>query len=66
MKREKSSKTNPALPPKIQAQIGQQLQNYFSSVMTEPIPDKFVALLDSLEKKEITPQVADDSSERSK
>ena len=36
----------------IQAHLGDQLKRYFSSIVTEPVPDRFASLLDELEKRE--------------
>lgn len=36
----------------IQAHLGEQLKRYFSSIVSEPVPDRFASLLDELEKQE--------------
>lgn len=36
----------------IQAHLGDQLKRYFSSIVSEPVPDRFADLLDELEKRE--------------
>lgn len=36
----------------IQAHLGEQLKRYFSSIVSEPVPDRFASLLDELEKRE--------------
>ncbi|MFT4097181.1 MAG: NepR family anti-sigma factor [Rhodoblastus sp.] len=36
----------------IQAHLGDQLKKYFSSIVSEPVPDRFSSLLDELEKQE--------------
>ncbi len=36
----------------VQAHLGEQLKRYFSSIVAEPVPDRFSSLLDELEKKE--------------
>ncbi len=36
----------------IQAHLGDQLKRYFSSIVSEPVPDRFSSLLDELEKQE--------------
>jgi hypothetical protein len=40
------------LDPRLQAQIGQKLKAMFDDVAKEPIPDKFLDLLDKLESQE--------------
>lgn len=41
----------PPLGPSLQAHIGKQLRAAFQSVLAEPVPPRFVELLESLEKK---------------
>lgn len=36
----------------VQAHLGEQLRRYFSSIVSEPVPDRFSNLLDELEKRE--------------
>lgn len=36
----------------LQAQLGRQLRSIFSDVASEPVPDRFVKLLEELEAKE--------------
>lgn len=36
----------------IQAHLGEQLKRYFSSIVSEPVPDRFSNLLDELERRE--------------
>lgn len=36
----------------VQAHLGAQLKRYFSSIVSEPVPDRFSNLLDELEKRE--------------
>lgn len=36
----------------IQTHLGDQLKRYFSSIVSEPVPDRFASLLDELEKRE--------------
>jgi Anti-sigma factor NepR len=44
--------SNPApIGPVLQAHIGKQLRAVFQSVLAEPVPSRFVELLESLEKK---------------
>ncbi|MBF9195547.1 NepR family anti-sigma factor [Microvirga terrestris] len=42
----------PSLPPHVAAFLGEQLQNYYSQLMSEPVPDRFVQLLKQLDGKE--------------
>ncbi len=37
---------------KLQAQIGERLRTYYASIASEPVPDRFKALLDQLESAE--------------
>jgi len=41
----------PPLGPNLQAHIGKQLRAAFQSVLAEPVPPRFVELLERLEKK---------------
>jgi hypothetical protein len=41
----------PSLGPNLQDHIGKQLRAAFQSVLAEPVPPRFVELLESLEKK---------------
>ena len=41
----------PAIGPSLQAHIGKQLRAAFQSVLAEPVPPRFVELLESLGKK---------------
>lgn len=36
----------------VQAHLGEQLKRYFSSIVSEPVPDRFSNLLNELEKRE--------------
>jgi hypothetical protein len=42
----------PGLDADIQAHIGQQLRAVYDEVAREPLPDRFLKLLEELEKKE--------------
>jgi Anti-sigma factor NepR len=46
-----SEASSPPLGPALQAHIGKQLRAAFQSVLAEPVPSRFVELLESLEKK---------------
>jgi hypothetical protein len=45
----------PALEPKLQAHIGRQLRQLYDQMVSEPVPDRFKALLDRLEGLETKP-----------
>ena len=40
------------LSPDAQDKIGEKLRDMYDSVITEPVPDKFLDLLENLEKAE--------------
>ena len=44
--------TRGMLDRSLQAQLGRQLRSIFSDVASEPVPDRFVKLLEELEAKE--------------
>ena len=46
----------PVLEAKVQAELGKELQQVYSDVISEPVPDRFLSLLEQLEE-------ADKSSE---
>ncbi|KJV10717.1 hypothetical protein VZ95_03085 [Elstera litoralis] len=39
--------------PKLQIHIGRKLREYYAEIAAEPVPDRFKALLDQLEKAEV-------------
>ena len=41
----------PAVDPQIEAALGQDLRSVFSDVLNEPVPQRFIDLLDDLLKK---------------
>jgi len=41
-----------AMPPEIQGQIGKQLREVYGKLLAEPLPDKFIELLNQLSKPE--------------
>ena len=43
-----------ALPPELQGQLGKRLRESYSDLVKQPIPDKFLALLEELKKSEPT------------
>jgi hypothetical protein len=42
----------PMLPPHVATFLGEQLQTYYSKLMSEPVPDRFVQLLAQLDTKQ--------------
>jgi len=42
-------KAAPALPPDAQSRIGARLRQMYDSMVKEPVPDRFAALLQQLE-----------------
>jgi hypothetical protein len=47
---------SPALPERIQAQIGHRLAAVYDEVLLQPIPDRFHLLLDELERGAPSPK----------
>ena len=47
----KGSKTEAALDQTLQAHIGRQLRAMYDEVIQEPVPDRFLQLLEGLESK---------------
>lgn len=45
-------RATPPLDPKLQAHIGRQLRQLYDEMVSEPVPDRFRALLDQLGAKE--------------
>jgi hypothetical protein len=41
----------PTLPPHVTTFLGEQLQAFYSHLMSEPVPDRFVQLLQQLDGK---------------
>jgi Anti-sigma factor NepR len=41
----------PTLPPHVAAFLGEQLQGFYTHLMNEPVPDRFVQLLAQLDGK---------------
>lgn len=48
----------------IQAHLGEQLRKYYAAIVAEPVPDKFAALLDELERRERNCSPADEETAR--
>jgi hypothetical protein len=42
----------PGLPPHVAASLGEQLQAFYAHLMSEPVPDRFLQLLQQLDGKE--------------
>jgi hypothetical protein len=42
----------PTLPPHVATFLGEQLQAFYSHLMSEPVPDRYVQLLAQLDTKE--------------
>jgi Anti-sigma factor NepR len=40
----------PTLPPRVAAYLGEQLQTFYAHLMTEPVPDRLVQLLEQLDR----------------
>ena len=45
-------KTMAALPPALQGQLGKRLRESYSELVKQPVPDKFLMLLEELKKSE--------------
>ena len=45
-------KTKAALPLELQGQIGKRLRESYSELVKQPVPDKFLMLLEELKKSE--------------
>ena len=41
----------PILPPHVAILLGEQLQAFYVHLISEPVPDRFVQLLDQLDRK---------------
>lgn len=48
--------TNPKEPSDLGEQIGEQLRGLYDDVLNQPIPDRFLELLNRLESDPISPQ----------
>ena len=44
--------TNVALPLELQGQVGKRLRESYAELVKQPIPDKFLSLLEELKKSE--------------
>ena len=40
----------PTLPPRVAAHLGEQLQAFYAHLMTAPVPDRLVQLLEQLDR----------------
>ncbi|MEN0040272.1 MAG: NepR family anti-sigma factor [Pseudomonadota bacterium] len=45
-----ASKPKPVLEAKVQAELGKKLQQVYSDIISEPVPDRFLNLLEQLEE----------------
>jgi Anti-sigma factor NepR len=41
----------PILPPHVATYLGEQLQTFYAHLISEPVPDRFVRLLDQLDRQ---------------
>ena len=41
----------PVLPPHVATFLGEQLQAFYSHLISEPVPDRLIQLLDQLDRK---------------
>ena len=51
-KRGEVSALQPPLPMELQGQIGQRLREAYNELVSEPVPDRFIQLLQQLKKRE--------------
>ncbi|MDR3375662.1 MAG: NepR family anti-sigma factor [Ancalomicrobiaceae bacterium] len=42
----------PVMGPRIQLHLGEQLRQFYSSIASEPVPQRFLALLEEMEHRE--------------
>lgn len=49
MAEKQGKKSPPALDPLVQSHIGRRLRSIFDEVASQPVPDRFLELLDQLE-----------------
>jgi hypothetical protein len=42
---------DPRLDPRLQAYIGEQLRSYYADLLSEPVPERLVALLKRLDRR---------------
>lgn len=49
---ESATTTRSPLPSELQGQLGQRLREAYSELVSEPVPDRFVQLLQQLKQKE--------------
>ena len=52
MSKEPPDTKSPALEPRVQAHLGDQLRRFYADMLAEPVPDRLKALLDELERVE--------------
>jgi hypothetical protein len=46
-----------SLEPDVQAHLGRQLRAVYDDMASQPVPDRFIQLLDALERQSARPQV---------
>ncbi len=51
MSSDKPKPNPPGLPPDARNKIGQRLKTMYDNVVQQPVPDRFVQLLDELDSK---------------
>jgi hypothetical protein len=44
----RTRKARPPIDPQLQAVIGEQLRQYYADLLREPVPDRFLALVQQL------------------
>ncbi|EFL87756.1 NepR family anti-sigma factor [Ahrensia sp. R2A130] len=49
-----ANEPKPVLEAKVQAELGKKLQQVYSDVISEPVPDRFLDLLQELENSSST------------
>lgn len=52
MSEKTGKKSPPALDPLVQSHIGRRLRSMFDEVASQPVPDRFLNLLDQLERSD--------------
>lgn len=49
---DRATAAGPVLDPELQAHIGRQLRAVYDKVVNEPVPDRFLRLLETLEREQ--------------
>lgn len=55
--------SKPGLKPDAQAKIGEKLKEAYADVVNEPVPDRFLDLLNQLEARSSKPKPEDEGSD---